>query len=45
MEEAKAIGDVMIRLPDEKDIPRLPKQFLINVVYTQCGDKFLQWVS
>ena len=35
----------MQRLPNEKEIPKLPKQYLANVVYTVCGDRFHNWVS
>ena len=45
MNHAQGIEDVMVRLPDPKDIHRLPKQFLINIVYTICGESFANWVK
>ena len=35
----------MDRLPIEKEIEKLPKQWLINVIYTIVGDQFAQWVK
>ena len=35
----------MKRLPDPKDIPKLPKQYLVNVVYTIVGQTFNDWVK
>ena len=35
----------MERLPCEKEIVKLPKQFLINVIYTIVGDDFATWVK
>ena len=32
-------------LPDEKDIHRLPRQWLVNLVYTLVGDSFGSWVT
>ena len=31
-------------LPDSKDIPRLPRQWLVNVMYTVVGKEFADWV-
>ena len=31
-------------LPIEKEIYRLPKQYLVNIVYTVVGETFAQWV-
>ena len=36
---------MMKRLPDPKDIPKLPKQYLVNVVYTIVGLTFNDWVK
>ena len=36
---------MMKRLPDPKDIPKLPKQYLVNVVYTIVGQTFNDWVK
>lgn len=35
----------MRHLPDSKDIPRLPRQWLINVCYTVVGEQFAAWVN
>ena len=35
----------MFCLPDKRDIKRLPKQYLINVVYTVVGQTFADWVK
>ncbi len=32
-------------LPDERDIHKLPRQFVLNVVYSCVGGEFQQWVD
>ena len=32
-------------LPDERDRHKLPRQFVINVIYSLLGDPFRRWVS
>jgi hypothetical protein len=32
-------------LPDERDIPKLPRQFVINVTHTVMGPPFKAWVD
>ena len=32
-------------MPDERDIPKLPRQWIINVIYSLAGDDFREWVS
>ena len=34
----------MKRLPCEKEIIKLPKQYLTNVIYTIVGQNFANWV-
>ena len=34
----------MKRLPCEKEIIKLPKQYLTNVIYTIVGENFATWV-
>ena len=34
----------MKRLPCEKEIIKLPKQYLTNVIYTIVGQDFANWV-
>jgi hypothetical protein len=31
--------------PDGRDIPKLPRQWVINVAYTVIGAGFLEWVD
>lgn len=45
MDIAQGYPEVMKRLPDPKDIPKLPKQYLVNVVYTIVGQTFNDWVK
>ena len=32
-------------LPEERDMYKLPRQWIINVIYSLCGDSFREWVS
>ena len=32
-------------LPEERDMAKLPRQWIINIIYSLCGDSFRQWVS
>ena len=32
-------------LPDERDISRLPRQWIVNLIYTLVGDNFKKWVA
>ena len=32
-------------LPEEQDMHKLPRQWIINVIYSLCGDGFREWVS
>ena len=32
-------------LPDDRDIHRLPRQWIVNVIYTLVGEAFGTWVS
>ena len=32
-------------LPDAKDVPRLPRQWILNVVFTVVGRPFADWVN
>ena len=43
--EGKKNPQVSSYLPDDKDIHRLPRQWLANVVYTIVGDEFGAWVT
>ena len=35
----------MARLPCEKEIPKVPKQWLVNVIYTTVGEPFANWAK
>jgi hypothetical protein len=37
-------GDVLRYLPDERDIDKLPRQFLLNVGFTLIQKPFADWV-
>ena len=43
--EGKKSPSVSSYLPDDKDIHRLPRQWLANVIYTIVGDSFGAWVT
>ena len=32
-------------LPDQRDISRLPRQWIVNLIYTLVGDDFKHWVA
>jgi hypothetical protein len=32
-------------LPDERDWDRLPRQYMLNLVYTLSGENFSNWVA
>ena len=32
-------------LPEERDMHRLPRQFVVNVLYTILGDQVADWVK
>ena len=31
-------------MPDDQDIQRLPRQWIVNVIFTIVGDDFRRWV-
>ena len=37
--------EILDRLPCEKEIKKLPKQYLINIIYTIVGQQFAEWVK
>ena len=39
------IPEALLRLPEPKEIQRLPRQYLINVIATVVGEAFAQWVT
>ena len=43
--EGKKNPQVSSYLPDDKDIHRLPRQWLANVIYTLVGNDFGAWVT
>jgi len=44
LNETKKNPPVMRYLPDDKDLPRLPRQYILNLIYTVVGAEFEQWV-
>ena len=45
LEFSKRFPDVEQYLPDERDMGRLPRKWICNVVYTVVGQPFRTWVS
>jgi hypothetical protein len=45
LEKAKQVPDLMLHLPDEREIHLLPRQWLANVIYTRYGQPFKDWVD
>jgi len=45
LKEAAKYPAVMHYLPDSKDVPRLPRQWLLNVIYTVVGQEFAAWIN
>ena len=45
LEKGKLDNTVCQHLPDERDLSRLPRQWIVNVVYSIIGDPFRIWVS
>ena len=43
--EGRRSPEVNNYLPDEKDLHRLPRQWLANVIYTLVGEEFQNWVT
>jgi hypothetical protein len=37
--------DVKLYFPIKKEIYKLPKQFIVNVLFTKVGGPFSQWVK
>ena len=36
---------LMAYLPDNADLPKIPKQWIVNVCAAVLGDNFRQWVA
>lgn len=45
IQHVKGVPEVMIRLPNELEILRLPKQYLVNLTASICGSDFAGWVK
>jgi len=43
IEYANGFPDVMIRLPIEKEIERLPRDYVADIIFTMVGRPFAQW--
>ena len=44
LKELKGNPMFMKHMPDEKEIPKLPKQWIINLASTTVGEQFDQWI-
>ena len=45
LEYSKGDERVAKYLPDERDIVKVPRQWIVNVCYTVMGRKFADWVG
>ena len=45
LERAREWKAIWNYLPDDRDLHRLPRQWVINVIYTVVGDSFQDWVN
>jgi hypothetical protein len=45
LEGAVACPELMAYLPDGKEIPQLPRQWLANVIYSVFGNQFAMWIE
>ena len=41
----RKVEAVNLQLPDDRDLAKLPRQWIINVIYSLVGDDFRLWVS
>ena len=45
LEYGQSSDKLKLYLPEERDMNKLPRQWVINVIYSLCGDNFREWVS
>lgn len=45
LEFAKSYNEVWKYLPIEKEIAQLPRQYIMNVIYSVVGEPFSTWVT
>ena len=45
LEFGRQTESVGLHLPDERDVQRLPRQWIVNVIYSLVGEPFRQWIS
>jgi hypothetical protein len=45
MQEASKVPLAMAHLPILKELEKVPKQWLVNTIYSIIGDDFAEWVS
>ena len=45
MQEAVNCPELSAYLPDSKEIPQLPRQWLANIIYTVYGRRFAEWLD
>jgi hypothetical protein len=39
------IPEALLHLPDLRELPKVPKPWLVNIVYSVVGDEFALWVN
>lgn len=44
LEYGRKVEKVRHYLPDDRDIVKLPRQWIVNVIYSIVGDEFRTWV-
>ena len=45
LEQARKTDRVNFYLPEDRDMHKVPRQWLINIVYTIIGNPFSEWVK
>ena len=45
MDFARGRGRVSQHLPDEVDLPKIPKQWIVNICTAVLGEDFKEWVQ
>ena len=45
LEFGMRVESVSQYMPEDRDVPKLPRQWIINVIYSIVGDELREWVS
>ena len=45
LEFGMRVESVSQYMPEDRDVPKLPRQWIINVIYSIIGDELREWVS